>query len=396
MKITKVEIIPFDQEYKGRLVFSSGSTPAKGAFILVKIHTDEGIYGMGSAVGFNLPPRTKNGNTRGSAMALMKDLAPLLIGEDPLRTDYLIDKLEDAMGGWYCENWVVLAHFDSALYDLKGKILGVPVYDLLGGLYREVVPLEHIQSFQPTPEQQAEEAARYIAAGFKSIKLHVDADGPMSVKRMKAVREALGPHIPIGADMSAGYRVHDALDTINRMNEYNLHFAEQPLNSYDTEGMKILRAKTNVPLVADQGARSITEAYERIRANAFDGAHCLLYRIGGIRRAVKWADMMDTAHIEYQICNLGNSIAAATGAHFAVSRPKREAFLDEIGIYLYLHGTTDTASIRDDIVKAPAAEIKNGNLYAPKGPGLGVELDEEVFARHIATSVGSIVVDTPV
>jgi L-alanine-DL-glutamate epimerase-like enolase superfamily enzyme len=392
IKISKVEIIPFDQSYKGRLIFSSGSTPAVGAFILVRITTDEGFVGLGSTVGFNKPPRTKNGNTRGSAMALMKDLAPLLIGEDPLRTDYLFDKLEDAIGDWYCENWVVLSFFDSALYDLKGRILGVPVYDLLGGLYRERIPLEHIQSYLPTPEEQAKDALRYVEAGFKSIKLHVDANSEMSIKRMKVLRDALGPDIPIATDMSAEYRVSDALYTIERMNEYNLHFAEQPLHAYDTEGMKILRVKTSVPLVADQAARSITEAYERIRVNAFDGAHCLIYRIGGIRRSVKWANLMDMAHIDYQICNLGNTIAAAAGAHFAVTRPKRERFLDELGLYLYLHGTTDTASIKDDIVISPSGEIKDGYLYAPKGPGLGVEINEEILQRSIPSDICPITV----
>ena len=393
MKISKVEIIPFDQQYKGNLIFSAGSTPAVGSFILVRITTDEGFVGLGSTVGLNKPPMTKNGNSRGSAMALMKDLAPLLIGEDPLRTDYLFDKLEDAIGDWYCENWVVLSFFDHALYDLKGRILGIPTYDLLGGLYREKIPLEHIQSFLPTPEAQAEDALRFIEAGFKSIKLHVDANSEMSIKRMKAARKVLGPDVPIGTDMSAGYRVSDALYTIERMNEYDLHFAEQPLHAYDTEGMKILRSKTNVPMIADQAARSITESYERIRVNAFDAAHCLIYRIGGIRRAVKWANLMDMAYIDYQICTLGNSIAAAAAAHFAVTRPKREKFLDQLGIYLYLHGTTDTASIKDDVIVAPSGEIKDGYLHAPNGPGLGIEINEEVLSRCIPADISPIVIE---
>jgi len=155
----------------------------------------------------------------------------------------------------------------------------------------------------------------------------------------------------------------------------------------------VLRSKTNVPLVADQAARSITESYERIRANAFDAAHCLLHRIGGVRRAAKWANLMDIAYIDYQICSLGNSIAAAAGAHFAVTRPKRERFLDELGIYLYLHGTTDTASIKDDIVIASSAEIKDGYLYAPKGPGLGLEINEEILQRCIPTNISPIVIE---
>ena len=177
------------------------------------------------------------------------------------------------------------------------------------------------------------------------------------------------------------------------MNEYNLHFAEQPLHSYDTAGMITLRSKVNVPLVADQAGRSIPEAYERVRLNAVDACHCLICRVGGLYQSQRYADLLDAAYLDYQICNLGNSIANAAGAHFAVSRKKKEKFYDELGLYLYLHGTTDTASIQDDVITAPGGEIRDGCLYPPKGPGLGVELNEDYFRHCIPENVGTIVVE---
>jgi L-alanine-DL-glutamate epimerase-like enolase superfamily enzyme len=229
MKISSVELIPFDQPYKGNLIFSSHATKAVGSFIFDRIKTDEGIEGIGSSIGFSPSPNMNKGCSREGAMVLLKDLSQQLIGEDPLRTGYLMDKLENTVGGWYGENWWVMSYLDGALYDLKGKFLNVPVYALLGGRYRDKIPLEHIQSFQPTAEAQAEEAKRYIDAGFKSIKLHVDAKPGMAVKRMKAVREAVGPDIPIGVDMGCNFRVHDALRIIEELDEYDLDFAEKAL-----------------------------------------------------------------------------------------------------------------------------------------------------------------------
>ena len=393
MKISKVEIIPFDQPYKGEMVYATGGVPAVGTFLLVRITTDEGVAGIGSGNGYTAPPRLGMGNSRESAMVLMKHLASALIGEDPLNTERLLDKLESMTAGAYAEDWWTLHHFDSALYDLKGKILGVPVYELIGGLYRDRIPLEHIQSFLPTPEAQAVQAKEFIDAGYHSIKLHVGADPKLAVARFKAVREAVGPDIKIGTDMGAAYNVPDALRVIEESNEYDLHYAEQPLSTYDYDGFISLRNRTKVPLVADQSGLSVNEAYRMIKLGAFDSFHCLLPRVGGIRRAIKYANLMEVANLDYQICTVGNSITQAAGVHFAFSRRKKEKLLDELGIFLYLHGTKDTNSITGDIVKQISGKIENGYLYPPSGPGLGVELDEEALAEFAAPDLKKIVVE---
>lgn len=393
MKITSIEIIALDQPHKGRLIFATGPTPAANNFILMKIHTDEGITGIGSSYSFPDAPLLKSGVSREGAMVLMKDLAGLLIGEDPRRTHHLLNKLETSINGWYSENWYVLGTFDCALYDLKGKILGVPVYELLGGIQRENIPLEHIQSFLPTPEEAAAEAKSYIDAGFRSLKLHVNADPVNALARFRAAREALGPDVQIGVDMGMAYNRTDALRLIHRLNEYDLNFVEQPLQAYDVDGHVLLRQQSPVPIIADHGAMSVGEAWSSIRAGAYDGAHCLICRVGGVHRAVKWADLMDLSFSEYQICNQGNTIAAAIGAHFAVTRKKSARFNDELGLFLYLHGTTDTASITDDIVTSTGFTIENGVLHSPTGPGLGIELNDQMVHRYASERFGQITVN---
>jgi L-alanine-DL-glutamate epimerase-like enolase superfamily enzyme len=103
--------------------------------------------------------------------------------------------------------------------------------------------------------------------------------------------------------------------------------------------------------------------------------------------------MLETARLNYQICNMDNSIAGAAAAHFAVSRSDRGGrYYDELSLYLYLHGTYDTKSIKDDIIKEQAAVIEKGVLYVPKGPGLGVEPDEEMLRRCAAPGLNKIIV----
>ncbi|MDR1246566.1 MAG: mandelate racemase/muconate lactonizing enzyme family protein [Clostridiales Family XIII bacterium] len=394
MKITGVEIVPINQEHKGRLIFSSGPTPAPGEFIIVRIKTDEGIEGVGSAYSFPSAPLLASGCSREGAMHLMKDLATVIIGQDPMRLSYILELMEKAISGWFTENWYILSNFDHALYDLKGKILDLPVYELLGGLVRDSIPLEHIQSFLPTPEEVAEEAKKFIDAGYKSVKVHVNNDSQNAKARVKAVRKAIGDSVPLAIDMGMAYTAPDAARLLEYLDgEYRLNFAEQPLHPYDISGMQSLSAKTKVPLTADHAGMSLTQAHEYMKLNVFDNFHCLLTRIGGIRRAVKFCDMMDTARLNYQICNQGNSIAGAAAAHVAASRGDRGGrYLDELGLYLYLHGTVDTKSIRNDIVKEQAAVIEKGVLYAPKGPGLGVELDEEMLKNYAAPGLSVITV----
>jgi len=388
MKISRVEIIPVDIPYKTPFRVSYGGTTS-GSQIILRIITDEGVDGVGSSIGFG-----KIGLTRESAMAQMKSIASgLLLGQDPLNTEAILSRLDAVFPG----NWRVKAHFDYALYDLKGKILNVPVYQLLGGIAREKIPLEWIVMMDE-PEVQAEIAVKYLDAGFHSIKMHVGGEPRLAVKRFKTVREAVGPDVPISVDMAsvAGsvshWNAHDALRLIEELDKYDLHYAEEPVTTHDVEGLKAIRARTRVPLAADATADSIGEAYKVIKADAADVFHALMGRIGGIRKTVKYTNLVEAASLDYAICVLGNGIEHAAGAHFAVSRAKRGRILDELSLIFYLHGGTETKEITTDVTKEINGRIEKGYLYPPKGPGLGVEMNQEMVDRYLARDTNIVVV----
>jgi L-alanine-DL-glutamate epimerase-like enolase superfamily enzyme len=388
MKIKKVEIIPVDIPYKMPFRVSYGGITS-GSYIILRIVTDEGVDGVGSSIGFG-----KIGLNRESAMATMKSIASgLLLGRDPLNTEAILSRIDVALPG----SFRIKAHFDYALYDLKGKILNIPVYQLLGGLSREKIPLEWILMMDD-PEVQAKIAVKYIEAGFHSIKVHVGGEPGLAVKRFRAVRDAVGPDVPIAVDISSTvgtpshWNASDALRLIEELNKYNLHYAEQPVSITDIDGFKSIKARTTVPLAADASADSVAEAYNVIKHDAADIFHALMGRIGGIRRSVQFANLIDTANLDYAICVLGNGIEHAAGAHFAVSRAKRERILDELGLLFYLYGTTETKDITTDVTKEINGKIEKGDLYPPKGPGLGIELNEEMVKRYLATDTSTIVV----
>jgi len=383
MKINKVEIIPIDIPQHTPFRVSSGGSTASN-FVILKILTDEGFEGIGSSKSFGgMNP------SRESAMLIMKDIASeVLLGQDPLNTDLILNNVEARV----FESWPILAHFDYALYDLKGKILNVPVYQLLGGLCREEVPLEWIIILDD-PEVQAEIALKYLKAGFHSLKLHVGGDHKMAVKRFRTVREAVGPDIPIGIDLAEVCKTHDALRLIEELVPYNLHFVEQPFAAYDIDSFVDIKGRTSVPLVGDASARSVVEVHNMINRRAADIFHTLLGRIGGLRKATKYTNLIEAANLDYAICVLGTGISHAAGAHFAVSRLKSGKILDELGLIFYLYGGTETKGITTDITKEINGKIENGHLYPPKGPGLGVELNEEMVERYAASGTNKIVVE---
>jgi L-alanine-DL-glutamate epimerase-like enolase superfamily enzyme len=382
MRINCVEIIPIDIPWCTPFRISLG-VEYPSEFILLKIFTDEGFAGIGSVGGF--VPAIRGGHTRESAMALLKKIASeVLLGQNPLNIENILFSCEAMVGG----AWSILAPIDYALYDLKGKILNVPVYQLLGGLCREKIALEQIVGLGE-PEEQAEMAEKYVKAGFHSIKLHVGSNPRKAIERVKIVREAIGPEIPLALDLSGVFKRVDALRLIEKLTPFEINFVEDPVMPNDVDGMLYVKNKINLPIVADRSAVSILDAYYLIKRMAVDSFHVLLTRIGGLQRALKYTLLVETAGLDYQVCTLGTSIEHAAGAHFAVSRPKMRGFLDELGLLFYLYGGTETKNMEKgkDIVKEISGRVENGYLYPPSGPGLGIELNEEMVDQYLSKNI---------
>ncbi len=386
MKIDKIEIIPVTVPLHTPIRHAF-STRTAGLFIIVKIGTNEGTEGIGG--GSVLFP----GYIMDSQETVMSKIAHLarnvVFGQDPLKTEQILARCDDALR----ENSITKTHIDYALYDLKGKILNVPVYELLGGIARDEIPLEWILTLDE-PEAQADAALKFLKAGFHSLKLKVGADYEMAVKRFRTVREAVGENIEIGVDMDGMYRAHDALRLIKELAKYNLHFAEQVVSKHDIDGYIAIKKRTDVPLVADESAWSIIEAYRFIKRRAADIFHCAPDRIGGFRKSLQFRALVEAADLDYAISTYNSpGISHAAATHFAISCSKRPEILDELANILYFTGGTDSKMIeKPSITREINATIENGFAKIPKGPGLGIELNNDLVKKYLTPGVDIITV----
>ncbi|RMF87568.1 MAG: mandelate racemase/muconate lactonizing enzyme family protein, partial [Nitrospinota bacterium] len=220
MKITRIECLVLDRQY-----------------LLVRVYTDEGLVGIGECFRRQLPA---------TKATIEEVLAPLLIGEDPLAIEALWNKMHDAvrMIGVHGFSATAMAGVDIALWDLKGKALGVPVYQLLGGKIRDKIRV-YASSLRRdlTPQEEARRAAQFAEAGYTAYKLHsavpgaIDDAADRTVETVKAVREAVGEKFDILVDVNGAYSPHHAIAIGRRLEDLGVFHFEEPVPFYDLPGL---------------------------------------------------------------------------------------------------------------------------------------------------------------
>ena len=384
MKITKVEVVPITVPYKMPFRQSWGGRSA-GNYIIVKITTDEGITGVGS--GAVLDPR-HSGESQGSALSNIAYIVPIaLLGEDPFNTEKVMNKINTLLYG----NWLTKAPIDFALYDLKGKALGIPVYQLLGGLCRERVPLEFIISLD-SPDAMVKMAKRYKDAGFAGVKIKFGGDPNLDIERFKKVRKMVGDNYRIGVDMNEAYRPITALKMIQVIVDLGVAFVEQPVSRRDIAGLKFIKDRVQVPIAVDEGGWSLDEARMVIEAKAADIFVAVPSRIGGFTRTLKYRSLIEANGLEMCISSYtGTGVEHAASAHFIAASEKDKNAPEELVPILYLFGGVSTDQMSGDIIKETSGKIRIGCLYKPEGPGLGVELDDEIVAKYLTPGKQALV-----
>lgn len=327
--------------------------------IIVKVKTEEGLIGYGEAVA----DEHVTGETWEATYALLKNtLAPLLIGENPMEFERLHEKMDKAV----YQAPAAKAALDIACYDLVGKKLGVPVYQLLGGRYHEKFPITHVLSIG-TPESMAAEAASRMKEGYASFKMKVGTEVQADVERIQAVRERVGQDIAIRVDVNQGWK--NSANTITAMRQLEhlgLDWLEQPVVADDFNGMVEVKAKTSTPLMMDEGLRGFRDMRELIEKQAAHKVNIKLMKCGGIYPAMKLAHMAEMAGIECQIGSMvESSIGSAAGFHVAFSK---KAFTS-VELTGPLKFSKDVGNLHYDV---PFIQLN-------ERPGLGVDVDESIL-----------------
>ena len=237
-----------------------GGTRLSASGLLVEIHTDEGIIGLGEAPGPTLPTiRT----------IIEAELTQFLVGQDPRRTEWLVHRMEEFTRNWSRIGAYAIAGIEIALLDIKGKALDVPVAELLGGFCRRQAPVVGYL-FIDEPEANARKAAAFVDAGYTELKLKVGRDFGQDHDTIAAIRDEVGTDVKIRIDANMMWSVPAAIKWIRGLEHLDLQYVEQPVPDFDVQGLAQVRRSVGVPIAADEGCTDIRSALELIKADACD------------------------------------------------------------------------------------------------------------------------------
>lgn len=361
MKITRIETIPVRIPINpARAIKGGRGSHVVSPFLMVRVHTDEGIIGLGEV---SSTPIWSGEDQVTAAHLIDEMLAPLLIGEDPTEVERLAARMRFGLAG----NPFTKAGIEMALWDILGKAAGLPVYRLLGGPVRDYVPTKFSVSGLE-PARAAEIAAWACDQGFRSMKVKVGIAPDEDVARVKAVREAIGPAVKLGVDANGGWSPRVAISTIERLRPYDVYFVEQPVPPLDVQWLADVRRHASVPIVADESVYTPQDAMALARAGAADVFSIYVGKSGGLGPARAIASVAEAAGLTCTVgSNLEMGVASAAMIHLALATlgiGAEEFPCDILSPFLY----------EGDLLAEPL-RISAGKALPPDGPGLGVELD---------------------
>lgn len=381
MKITGVEVmtvaLPPRREHP--TAYRLGGL---GRYVIVQIQTDEGISGLGEAT--VLPSwggdyQRYFGETPETTIHLIRDyFTPLLVDEHPFEISRLMAKLNTRIRGYpYAK-----AAIDIALHDLKGKALGVPVYELLGGAYRREIPMAHSIGILET-ERVVNEAVKAVEEGIKTIKLKIGKDAERDLAVICDVRQAVGPRVAITVDANRGFpNVKAAIRFLRKAEEQELHFAEQMVEGID--GLAAIARSVDTPIMADESAWTAVDVLEIAQKRAADLVSIYTTKPGGFLGAMQISAICQATGIVGNVNGSAETgVGTAANLHLAAASP----VVTEGNVFpiTRLEGREPTqiagAFYLDDIVQE-GFDYRDGNLIIPDRPGLGVELDPAKIEKY--------------
>lgn len=368
MKITKLDTI----------IVQAG---LNRTWAFVEIHTDNGLIGVGEASQSRLDV---------GIIAQVQELEPLLVGKNPL-------DIREQLPLLVRQPWVTgrirhaaVSAIEQALWDLSGKALGVPCYQLLGGKVRDKVRLYAnitLATLTKTPEDYASNAMKAVQQGFTAIKFNAYDSLPvfglpfsqlefkkqhqLAVSRVKAVREAVGNDIDILTDWVFAVPIADALPASEAMAEFNLFWIEEPFAPRSEQHLAEFRSSLHTRLAGGEQDSGLEPFRRLFEAHAVDVVMPDVKWIGGLGHAKKVATMAEAYQIEVAPHNMSGPVSTAASAHLSMNIPN---FL----ILEYCWGTPDW---RSDLINNTEL-IVDGHLIVKDTPGLGIDWVREVAEEH--------------
>jgi len=363
MKITKVETVPYGIPVIG---FSDAYTSfSQSNAVLVKIFTDEGHIGIGEACAWE--PEFYGETIESINSTILKYAAPKIIGEDPFNINRIMMLLDQHLARITC----VKEGIDLALHDLIGKALNIPVYKLLGGKFRDKVPVASEIGID-TPNVMADNAKKILAMGIKVIKIKGSSEKEIDIDRIKTVRKAVGPDVDLRLDPNAAWDTISTIKIMRAVEDCNLQLLEQPIPAWDYMGMAHIRKNIGVPLMADESIWTPQDAIKLHDYNACDLLNLKIAKTCGLHLGKK---------VEHVAEALGLPCIVGTELEPGISAVAKIHLVASMRVHPIPSEFTELTQVDGSILTRPLTVVE-GCLKVPEGPGFGVEIDEEALEGY--------------
>jgi D-galactarolactone cycloisomerase len=376
MKITKLEPIVLCQTLeKGQRFAYSQKWYDRRMVMILKVETDEGIVGWGEAFG----PAFVN-------KALIETVyAPLVIGRDPFDSAVIWDDLYNWLQDHGQKGAVIeaLSAIDLALWDIKGKAVGMPCYKLLGGAQRDrlkpyATGLYHRESNRLI-EELAEEARSRVDAGFLGVKLKIGFGMAEDRKKIAAIRRAIGDDIALMVDANHCYNAATAIRMGRVMEDCGVEWFEEPVPPEDIDGYLAVKSALKVPIAGGEAEFTKYGFYNLIDRRAVDILQMDNCVMGGLTEYFRIVPQAQVKNIQCCPHIWGSSIAVMAGIHAAIAQPDFPKSICPEDVWLELD---QTPHIFRDKLSAAMPLMKDGYIDKPTLPGLGLEIDEDLIAHY--------------
>jgi len=379
MKITGVETYILQGLLEDKAFGWSQRVTDRRQTALCMVSTDEGIQGLGEAFYYGGPAKIV-------ANLISDGYAPLLIGKDPFDNGVIWDFLynwtrDQGMKGLPIS---ALSAIDIALWDIKGKALGLPVYKLLGGPYRNkahayATGLYEPQNVPSIEDALVEEALGYKKDGFFAMKLKVGYGIEKDMRYVKAVREAIGNDIVLMVDANHAYNAAEAIRLAKKMEKYDVYWFEEPVPPEDIDGYIEVKQKSNILIAGGEDEFTRYGFRELITRRAVDILQPDLCAAGGFTEMMKITAMASAWNVPVIPHVWGTNVGLAASLqffaalpHFPERRYPAEPFFEY---------DCSPHPLRDGVTQE-RFEMKDGYLDIPQRPGLGIALDMDFVRRH--------------
>ncbi len=365
MTIRDIEVINLQFEYAAGKRFSYAGGVCTGRLTsLVKVHTDSGLVGLGSV--YSHP---------GLVRSIIEDqLRPLLIGKDPLQIDDLWERCY-SVTRWYGRKGVAvsaLGGIDIALWDIRGKAAGKPIFELLGAHRTRVPAYASGLLWKDSGRELQREAEQHLASGFRAMKMRLGKDPEYDRAALAAVREAIGPDHRLMIDGNARYSLDQARSLIDDFQRAEVFWLEEPFLPENHDDFVALRPELGgIPLAAGENEFGPQGFRELIDGGVVEIVQPDCCRCGGLTAALRVAKAAGDHGIRVAPHTWSDAVALTANMHLVASQPHAITVeMDQTG-----------NPFIEDLLEEPL-RVENGEIKLPAAPGLGIELSSATVEQY--------------